>query len=122
MVHLGKIYEANIRVNRGKIHDYLGIDFDSSQKGVMRLSMMNNIAKIFRDFPEEIGKLCATPASDHIFMIRDPEETKPLGMYLPEEMAQQFHHRVAQLLFIATRVRRDIQTAVAFLTTCVKAG
>jgi hypothetical protein len=31
-----------------------------------------------------------------------------------------FHHMVAQLLFMATRARRDIQTAVAFLTTRVK--
>ena len=32
-----------------------------------------------------------------------------------------YHHVVAQLLFAAFCVRRDIQTAVAFLTTCVKA-
>jgi hypothetical protein len=32
----------------------------------------------------------------------------------------QFHHSVAQLLFVSTRVRRDIQTVVAFLTTRVK--
>jgi hypothetical protein len=31
-----------------------------------------------------------------------------------------FHHTVAQLLFMATRAIRDIQTAVAFLTTRVK--
>ncbi len=31
-----------------------------------------------------------------------------------------FHHTVAQFLFMATRARRDIQTAVAFLTTRVK--
>mgnify|MGYP006175213091 FL=1 len=57
------------------------------------------------------------PASDHLFVIRDPDKTERLGKYLPEEMAQQFHHTVTQLLFIATRVRGDIQTAVAFLKT-----
>ena len=31
-----------------------------------------------------------------------------------------FHHTVAQLLFASARARRDIQTAVAFLTTRVK--
>ena len=31
-----------------------------------------------------------------------------------------FHHSVAQLLFLACRARRDIQVAVAFLTTRVK--
>jgi hypothetical protein len=31
-----------------------------------------------------------------------------------------FHHTVAQLLFMLTKARRDIRTAVAFLTTRVK--
>jgi hypothetical protein len=58
----------------------------------------------------------ATPAADHLFTIRDEKEAKPLD----KERALTFHHTVAQLLFMATRVRRDIQTAVAFLTTRVK--
>jgi hypothetical protein len=57
-----------------------------------------------------------TPAADHLFKIRDKKESKPLE----EERALAFHHTVAQLLFMATRARRDIQTAVAFLTTQVK--
>ena len=39
---------------------------------------------------------------------------------LPEEQAVTFHHVTAQLLFVSQRARRDIQTAVAFLTTRVK--
>eukprot|EP00804_Cyclotella_cryptica_P008703 CCRYP_018534-RB/>CCRYP_018534-RB protein AED:0.47 eAED:0.47 QI:0/0/0/1/0/0/3/0/153 len=75
---------------------------------------------IFEDFPEEIGKECSSPASEHLFEIRNPEETKKLNKYLLEELAQHFHHTVAQLLYVGTRVRRDIQTAVVFLTTRVK--
>ena len=52
----------------------------------------------------------------HLFEIRDKKETRPLG----EEQALAFHHTVAQLLFMATRARQDIQTALAFLTTRVK--
>jgi RNAse (barnase) inhibitor barstar len=39
---------------------------------------------------------------------------------LNKEQAMQFHHTVAQTLFVSTCVRRDIQTVVAFLTTRVK--
>ena len=39
---------------------------------------------------------------------------------LEEERALAFHHTMAQLLFMSTRARRDIQTALAFLTTKVK--
>ncbi len=37
-----------------------------------------------------------------------------------EELAETFHHTVYQLLFAASRARRDIQMAVSFFTTRVK--
>eukprot|EP00804_Cyclotella_cryptica_P004278 CCRYP_013488-RB/>CCRYP_013488-RB protein AED:0.37 eAED:0.20 QI:0/-1/0/1/-1/0/1/0/257 len=120
LVYLGQIYGPGITVNRGRRHDYLGIDFDFSEDGVVRLSMTKHIEKIFEDFPEEIGKECSSPASGHLFEVWDPEETKRLKKYLPEELEQHFHHTVVQRLYVEMRVRRDIQTAVAFLTTRVK--
>ncbi len=39
---------------------------------------------------------------------------------LPEEKVINFHHNVAQLLFLSTRAQRDVQVAVAFLTTSGK--
>lgn len=72
-------------------------------------------------FPEDIGKTASSPASDHLFEVRDAEETEKLGKFLSNAQAKDFHHSVApQLLFVSTRVRRDIQTVVAFLTTRVK--
>jgi hypothetical protein len=38
-----------------------------------------------------------------------------------DDLADAFHHTVYQLLFAANRARQDIQTAVSFLTTQVKA-
>ncbi len=43
------------------------------------------------------------------------------GRKLSKELAEVFHHTVYQLLFAANRARRDIQMAVLFLTTWVKA-
>eukprot|EP00956_Cyclotella_meneghiniana_P002567 scaffold3022_cov42-Cyclotella_meneghiniana.AAC.3 len=84
------------------------------------MSMMKHIDKIFKDFPEDIGKSSQTPASENLFKIRDPEENDKSKKWLDPERTKDFHHTVAQLLFVSTRVRRDIQTAVAFLTTRVK--
>jgi hypothetical protein len=53
---------------------------------------------------------------EHLFAVRDKKETRALE----EERALAFHHTVMQLLFMCTRARRDIQRAVAFLTTRVK--
>ena len=43
-----------------------------------------------------------------------------MGKYLIPERTEQFHHSVAQLLFICGEEQRDIQTPVSFLTTRVK--
>ncbi len=47
--------------------------------------------------------------------IRDKKEAE----YLSDEMAQEFHHVTAQLLFLCNRASRDVQTSVAFLMTRV---
>ncbi len=73
------------------------------------------IDKIISAFPEKITGVQSTPAGGHLFQVRPPLETK----HLQEEQARNFHHTTAQLLFLS-RVRRDIQTVVAFLTTRVK--
>ena len=59
--------------------------------------------------------MCATPASDYLFKVHQD------GGKLNKEMAEAFHRTVHQLLFAANRARRDIQTAVSFVTTRVKA-
>jgi hypothetical protein len=118
--YLKSKYGENLVVHEGEVHDYLGVDHDYSEKGVVKLSMMGHLEKVFEDFPEEIGKPSSSPASEHLFQVRDPEETEKAGKFLSKEMTKQFHHSTAQLLFISTRVRRDIQTVVAFLTTRVK--
>jgi hypothetical protein len=70
---------------------------------------------VIADFPEEIIGKTATPAGDHLFKVRDE------GRKLNEEQADAFHHTVYQLLFVANRARRDIQTAVSFLMTRAQA-
>ena len=68
-------------------------------------------------FPEEILGFQATPAADHLFDIRDPQDARPL----PEEQAHAFHHMAAKLLFLSACAHCDIQPVTAFLTTRIKA-
>jgi hypothetical protein len=121
--YLKSKYGDGLMVHTGDVHDYLGVDHDYSdaaKEGVVKMSMMKHIRKIFEDFPEEIGKSSLTPASENLYKIRDPEENDERKSWLDPERARDFHHSVAQLLFVSSRVRRDIQTAVSFLTTRVK--
>ena len=91
------------------------MNLDFSTKGAVCIDMIPYIKKINDAFPEQITGVQSTPAGDRLFQVRPPDE----ATYLPEEQARAFHHTTAQLLFLS-RVRHDIQTTVAFLTTRVK--
>ena len=114
--YLNKIYSGKIVAQRGRKGEYLGMNLDFTEPGVFQVDMIDYIKNVITDFPEEITGSSPTPHADHLFKIRDEEDAK----YLPEEQAQQFHKTTAQLLFLQCRARRDIQVAVAFLTTRVK--
>jgi hypothetical protein len=110
------IYGDNMHVSRGLVHDYLGMTLDYSTKGEVKVTMVDYLKGVLGDFPEAIIGSAHTPASEHLFDVRPDEERTPLS----EEQARAFHHAVAQLLFASSRSRKDIQTAVSFLTTRVK--
>jgi len=115
--YLKDIY-GKVKVSRGTRHDFLGMDLDfGSVPGALQISMIPYLNGMLKEFPEDLKGSTATPGADHLFKVRDPSETK----LLPEEQAQAFHRATAQLLFVSQRARRDIQTAVSFLTTRVKA-
>ncbi len=97
------------------VHDYLGMTFDYSLTKEVRINMWDYLKKILKEFPEEITGVCATSASDHLFKVQED------GRKLSKELPEVFHHTVYQLLFVANRARGDVQMAVLFLTTQVKA-
>jgi hypothetical protein len=107
--------DKKLKANRGSTHDYLGMKIEFDQRGSVKFDMIPYIDKIINDFPEQITGHTSSPAADHLFTVRPATKAK----LLPEDQATAFNHTTAQLLFLS-RVRRDIQTTVAFLTTRVK--
>ena len=106
-VFLSSIYVKELPVHRGKVHNYLGVDFDYSMRGEVKISMIKYLNNVIKEFPKYMPtKHAATPASDHLFKVRD--KNGPAYCPLSEERARQFHHTTAQLLFISSRARGDI--------------
>jgi hypothetical protein len=116
LCYLGKIYGPKLRMHMGKIHDYLGVDMEFKVNSTLDVSMITYLKNVIAGFPKEIRGKATSPVADHLFLVRDPRQARALE----EKRALVFHHMVAQLIFMCTRARRDIQTAVAFLTTRVK--
>ena len=114
--YLAKIYGSKLTMHTGCKHDYLGVNMEFRKDGILGVSLIAYLKNVIAEFPEIISGKSPMRAADHLFQIADEKEVK----HLEEERALAFHHTVAQLLFVSMRARRDIQTAVAFLTTRVK--
>jgi hypothetical protein len=110
------IYGDNTHVLRGLVHDYLGMTMDYTTKGEVKVTIVDYLKGVLGGFPEVIGGTAPTPVSEHLFDVRPDEER----ILLNEEQARAFHRAVSQLIFSSARSRKDIQTAVSFLTTRVK--
>jgi hypothetical protein len=108
--------EAPLTVTRGKVHDYLGMQLNFSEQKKVKVSMFDYIDSMLKELPDDMDGEALTPAGNHLFQVNesDPE-------CLSTELADLFHHYTAKLLFLCKRARPDIQLAVAFLTTRVKA-
>ncbi len=87
---LKSIY-GDLKVNRGKKHENLGIDFDFLTMGEVKISMIPYTQEIIKEFPEELRKSMATPVADYLFQVRDKAKAKKL----PEEQGMIFHHTTA---------------------------
>ena len=91
---------------------------DFSEKGKFIISMFDYVKETVQNLPEFLQStrdVSPLPA-DHFFEVND------CARNLPEDDAKIFHHFVvAKLLYLSKRARPDMQTAVAFLCTRVKA-
>jgi Reverse transcriptase (RNA-dependent DNA polymerase) len=106
---------SNLTVRRGKVHDYLGMKFDFSTPGKVILSMDDYISQLLEETPEELLKGAVTsPAGNYLFNVN------PKCERLDSETAAMYHHLTAKLLYLAKRVRPDLQPAVSFLCTRVQ--
>jgi hypothetical protein len=109
---------GKMKVNRGKIHTYLGMQIDYSSPGRVKISQFEYIEEVITAFnkadPGGNGtKTSAAPSN--LFQIDED-----CAKLLPDK-AKQFHNIVAKSLYATKRSRPDTCTAVAYLTTRVRA-
>jgi hypothetical protein len=106
--------EAPLTVNRGLVHEYLGMTIDFSEDGKVKFIMNDYVENLLDEIPEDMPGHAATPAANHLFRINDKAEK------LNEKDSEKYHHLTAKLLYLSKRARPDLQTAVAFLCKRVK--
>ena len=108
---LERVYKE-IKVKDGDVHSYLGMNFDFSVKGEVKITMEGYVKDMLKLYAVE--GTASTPAQSYLFEVR---EGVPL---LDQEKKVEFHSRVAKMLYLAKRVRPDILQPVIFLSTRVQ--
>jgi hypothetical protein len=104
-----------VKMHDGKIHNYLGMQFDYSIPGQCTISMQGYIDKLLQDWDYLLdGAQVHTPAAHTLF------EVRPGTPPLPEHDREIFHSTTAQILYLATRVRPDLLLVISFLATRVR--
>jgi len=102
---------GTLTVNEGKYHSYLGMNFDFSAQGKVRVSMEGFTHDLLKQY--EVHGTVVTPATLSLFDAPNDATT------LDDREGKEFHSCVAKLLYLAKRTRPDILTAVSFLSTRV---
>ena len=108
-VYLKSVYPET-KTNTGRVLDYVGMTFNFTEEGQVRITMENCIEDILSKCGVETTRV--TPAASTLYDVREaPRATA--------KEAKWFHTNVAKVLYLSKRVRPECLTAVAFLTTRV---
>ena len=103
---------GQVKATCGKVRDCLGMTFDWSEPGKVKVDMIDYMEAMVEDFPIKLGAddVAPTPAAERLFDAGSSAK-------LDKQMAQDLHTFVAKGLFACKRARPDIHTAISALTT-----
>ena len=103
-----KVKYGELTVHEGNVLPYLGMVFDFSKADKVRISMDKYVEDLLRLY--DVKGKAKTPALPNLLTVNEASEV------LCESEREEFHSRVAKLLYLAKRVRPEILPAIIFLT------
>jgi hypothetical protein len=75
---LAKIYGPKLMMHTGRKHNYLGVNLEFCEDGILEVSMVKYLKNVKEGFLEMIVGKLPTPAGYRLFNIRDEKDEKPL--------------------------------------------
>eukprot|EP00980_Cylindrotheca_fusiformis_P015741 scaffold4554_cov56-Cylindrotheca_fusiformis.AAC.1 len=106
---------GEVKTTWGKIHEYLGMTFDFTCKGKLKVRMDDYVKNMIDDFSVKLKStdVSLTPATNNLFEKDDKNK-------LDKKRADEFHGVVAKGLFLAKRARGDIHQVILVLCSRVR--
>jgi hypothetical protein len=105
---------GNVKIVRGKVHDYLAMIMDYTQDGALKIDMKYYIKGMLDDFPYEVKPVKVAPWTERLLKVNDDYDK------LEEQRRSVFHTFVMKAMFLCKRARPDIDQAIAFLSSRVR--
>ena len=65
--YLSRISRNKLKVHRGKIHDFAGMDLDYSKIGIVKVTIIKYLKKILDEFLEEFRGMLVTLTVEYLF-------------------------------------------------------
>jgi hypothetical protein len=90
--------QAVLKINRGCIHEYLGMTLDYSEPGYIKLKMVDYVNKILQEMPKEMDGTATSPAAEYLFKIINGVKT------LDDTASEFFHATVASSFLYVSEV------------------
>ena len=106
---LKDVYKS-VTMKHGLIHSYLGMTFNFSEEGQVKISMEGYIKDLIKDC--NTTGTATSPANENLFK---DIKSEPLN----QVRSKQLHSIVARMLYLGTRVRPEILLTVNYLATRV---
>jgi hypothetical protein len=110
---LKEVYK-DLKIKRGLVHSYLGMTFDYSIPGEVKVTMENYVDELLKFCEIREDASSTVPAAPYLFNIRDDVQL------LDKKHKDLYHTVVAKLLYLSKRVRLDILLANSVFCTRVK--
>jgi len=104
---------GEVTIHKGKVLNYLGMVFDFSKLGKVKVTMDGFVEEMLIDSGSRFPGECETPAKKDLFVVGNSKE-------VDTKEKEFFHTFTAKLLYLAKRVRPDILVAVSYLTKRVQ--
>jgi hypothetical protein len=95
-------------VHRGKVHSYLGMTFDFSTAGKLKLTMEGFISDLL-EFCSDITGRATSPATEKLYVVKEDSPA------LSSDRRERFHSITAKVLYLAKRVRPELLPVCTFL-------
>jgi hypothetical protein len=87
-----------LTIQRGLLHDYLGMTIDLSVEGKVMITMIDFIEKMLEEIPDDMNGEKQSPAREHLFKVNEKDAIK-----LEEKERMIVHRNTAKILFLSQR-------------------